>query len=78
MWTNDINSAELIVRCRRQLALIEECSAKGIDERAAYEIAAFAGLAQQLRWAAEDEYAEFHYDNLQRGLERRKQMAEAA
>jgi len=73
-----MHTAELIVRCRQQLAHIEECSARGIDERAAYEIAAFAGMAQRLRWAAEDEYAE-RIDGLnQRALLRRKEIAEAA
>lgn len=52
------NTAELIVRCRQSLTRIEEKTARGVDEVAAFEIAAFAGLAQQLRWAAEVELEE--------------------
>lgn len=73
-----MNTAELIVRCRQQLGRIDEKSARGIDEAAALEIAAFAGLATQLRYAAEVEYEERRAEEDRRSLMARERMAEVA
>lgn len=73
-----MNTAELIVLCRQQLARIEEKSARGVDEVAVMEIAAFAGLATQLRYAAEMEYEERCGDEERRSLMGRERPAEAS
>jgi hypothetical protein len=49
-------SAELLVRSRHQLTLIEEIGAKGPDDRVLMEAARNCALANQLRWALEDEH----------------------
>lgn len=72
------NTAELIVRCRHQLTRIEESTAQGIDKVAAFEIAAFAGLVTELRFAAELEYEERRIEEEQRALIARERIAEAA
>lgn len=74
---NKVTSAELIVRCRQQLTLIEELGAKGPNDRVLMEVAEHCRLANQLRWAFEDEHKEALAEKESRGLAHRNQMAEA-
>jgi hypothetical protein len=71
-------SAELLVRCRAKLSLIEELGAKGPNERVLMEVANHCWLANQLRWAWEDEHKAALAAKESRAKAHRDQVAEAA
>jgi hypothetical protein len=70
-----MNSSELIAKCRRQLTAIEELSAKGPNERVLMEVARHCALANQMRWAFEDEHKRERAAADTRGLAHRDQIA---
>jgi hypothetical protein len=73
-----MNSSELIAKCRRQLTVIEEMSAKGVCDLALVEMARLSALANQLRSAGEAEFRAAREAADTRGLAHRDQIAGAA
>jgi hypothetical protein len=73
-----MNSSELIAKCRRQLSLIEEMSAKGPNENVLVEMARHSALANQLRSIGEAEFRAMREATDTRGLAHRDQIAGAA
>lgn len=71
-------SAEFLVLCRAQLALIEELGAKGPNDRVLMEVARHCRLANDLRWAYEDEHKASLDAKEARERAHRDQLAEAA
>lgn len=70
-----VTSAELLAKCRRQLTLIEELSARGPTDSALMEAARHCALANQMRWAFEDEHKRERSAAENRGLTYRDKIA---
>jgi hypothetical protein len=70
-----MNSSELIAKCRRQLSVIEEMSAKGMNDQVLTEMARHSALANQLRSAGEAEFRAAREAETARGLAHRDQLA---
>jgi len=70
-----MNSSELIAKCRRQLTVIEEMSAKGITDQVLIEMARHSALANQMRSAGEAEFRAAREAETDRGLAHREQIA---